>query len=46
MSQNGENTLESGGIGDISDMFSTASQQRNIAALGLLIFQRMTSKWS
>lgn len=41
-----ESTLESEGIGDMFDMFSTASQQCNIAALGLLIFQKMTSKRS
>lgn len=38
-------TLESKSIGGISDTFSTGSQSFNIAALGLLIFQKMTSQW-
>lgn len=37
-------TLESASITGISAMFSTASQSCNIAALGLLIFQKMASK--
>lgn len=40
-----ERTLESGRIKDVFDMFSTASQQWNIPALTLLIFQKMTFKW-
>lgn len=46
MLQNGGSTLESGSIADADDMFSAESQQCNIAAFTLLIFQKKASKWS
>lgn len=45
MLQNGGSTVESGSIADATDMFSAASQQCNIAAFSLLIFQKKAAKW-
>lgn len=38
--------MESGSNADAADVFSAASQQCNIAAFSLLIFQKKASKWS
>lgn len=46
MLQNGGCTLESGSTVDGVDVFSADSQQCNLAAFRLLIFQKKSSKWS
>lgn len=46
MLQNGGSAVESGSNADAADVFSAASQQCNIAAFSLLIFQKKASKWS
>lgn len=46
MLQNGGSAVESGSNADTADVFSAASQQCNIAAFSLLIFQKKASKWS